>query len=100
MSKIVLLFITIGELFVVGISCFIHFFCQFLYFCIYAPGYLGLSWYSKFRNNPGGKRVWEDNPSWPKIRARLFTYLGINYCLIYPGMIIISTRLSGIKVRF
>lgn len=89
------------ELFVVGISCCIHFVCQLLYFCIYLPGYLKAApGYEKYRINKGVKRAWEDNPKWDSEKFRLISYLGVNYCLMYPGLITASTWLSGIKVRF
>lgn len=34
------------------------------------------------------------------MKKRLIYYLGLNYVLIYPLAIIISTKVSGIKVRF
>lgn len=85
----------------VGISCIIHFSLQFLYFCIYAPGYFNIfDWYDKYRINKGVKRPWEDNPKWPSIRRKMIIYLGVNYCVMYPGIIIASTKLSGIRLRF
>lgn len=87
-------------MFVVGISCIIHFSLQFLYFLIYVPGYIGRASYEKYRINKGVARPWENNPKWPETKRKLFLYLGINYCLIYPGLIIGSTKLNGIKLRF
>lgn len=84
-----------------SISFFIHFLFQSLYFLIYAPGYANaINSYDKYRINHGVKRAWEDNPDWPKTKRRLFYYLGINYIIVYPAMIILSTAISGIKVRF
>lgn len=84
----------------VGISFIIHFVCQTLYFLIYVPGYSdSVAWYERYRINKG-MRPWENIKEWPATKKRLFYYLGINYFIIYPAMIILSTKISGIKVRF
>ena len=69
---------------------------------LYVPGYSNLSkFYEKYRINKGVIRPWEvKDDSWPAKKYKLFTYLGINYCLVYPLLIIVSTKISGIKVRF
>ena len=84
-----------------GISFCIHFVCQFAYFLIYVPGYAGIMpWYEKYRINKGIKRHWEDEKEWPERKRRLFSYLAMNYLVVYPAMIFVSTYVSGIKVRF
>lgn len=103
MSKIVpLSFSSQEELFVVAISFCIHFVFQALYFLIYAPGYSNLiKAYDEYRINKGVVRPWEgDQKSWSKTRNRLFYYLGINYLVIYPAMIVLSVKVSGVNVRF
>ena len=79
----------------------IHLVCQILYFLLYAPGYGNLvKAYDKYRINKGVQRPWENEKTWPSTKKKLFLYLGINYLLVYPGLIYISNKLSGIKLRF
>jgi hypothetical protein len=70
-------------------------------FMVYAFGYANVfKWYEKYRINEGVQRAWENNPKWPQERLRLFYYLGLNYLLVYPGMLFLSMKLSGIRLRF
>ena len=68
---------------------------------LYLPGYSHLlSFYEKYRINKGVSKPWEIKETWPAKKKKLFTILGINYFIIYPFMVIGSTMISGIKVRF
>ena len=85
----------------VSTSFCIHVVCQIIYFVMYVPGYADLvPAYDKYRINQGVNRAWEGNPHWGKTRNKLLFYLGLNYLVIYPMMIVVSTYVSGIKVRF
>lgn len=87
-------------MFVILISCTIHFCFQIVCFFIYYPGYAGLSKsYEKYRINKGVKKPWKYE-EWPALRRRLFFYLGINYVVMYPLLISMSIKISGLKLRF
>lgn len=84
-----------------GISFTIHIVCQLGYFLLYLPGYA--DWvpaYEKFRINKGSRRHWENPGEWPRMKRRLIFFVGVNYLLVYPVMIFLSVKISGIKVRF
>ena len=96
-----ILLFTLEEFFVFAGSNLIHFICQFLDFLIYVPGYFYLSKvYDRYRINQGVSRPWELKDDWPAKKKKLFTILGINYCLIYPLLILASLKLGFLRLRF